>query len=48
MGDYTVYITVTYAVSGAALLWLAVASFRKMKSTEREAASLRRNRKGQS
>jgi len=47
MDDYTIYIAASYAVSGAALLLLGLMSYRKMKSTEREAVSLRRRRKGQ-
>jgi len=48
MADYSFYIITTYSVSGIALLGLGIASYRKMKSTEREAASLRRRRKEES
>ena len=45
MPDYSFYIVTTYALSGAALLGLAIVSFRRMKSTEREAQKLRQLRK---
>jgi len=47
MGDYTGYIVVTYTVSGVVLSLLALISYRRMKFSEREAASHRRRRKGQ-
>jgi len=47
MADYSLYILITYAVSGVALVGLGLTSYRKMKSVEREAASLRRRRKEQ-
>lgn len=45
MGDYSTFIAITYAVSAAALIGLAFTSFRGMKTTEQQAASLRRRRK---
>ncbi len=47
MGDYTLFIEATYGISGVALLVLALASYRKMKATEREAKRLRSLRKEQ-
>jgi heme exporter protein CcmD len=47
MGDYTLFITATYGISGVALLILGLASYRKMKASEREAQALRRKRKEQ-
>ena len=45
MADYSFYIITTYALSGTALVGLAVFSYRKIKSTEREAQKLRKMRK---
>jgi len=48
MNDYSTYIMITYGVSGFALLVLGLMSYRRMKSTEREAKNLRRRRKERS
>jgi len=45
MADYSFYIITTYALSGAVLAGLAIFSYCKMKSTEREAQKLRQMRK---
>jgi len=45
MGDYTLYIALTYSVSGFSLALLGVFTYRAMKKAETEAAHLRRMRK---
>jgi heme exporter protein CcmD len=46
MKDYSLYIAVTYGLTALALLLLAAQSYRAMKRAKRDAAALRRARKG--